>query len=122
MTNLNPDGPGSFKAAVERKGARVLVFEVGGVIDLGRSTLSRSTVIGIVGLPPRLPTYSVAIRSTAAVASLPDTGVALGQDRRGEFRLPFGLLGPCLTTVRPAGPLRPSYFDELGWAFFDRET
>ena len=47
VTNLNPDGPGSFKAAVERIGARVLVFGVGGVIGLGRSTLSRSTVIGV---------------------------------------------------------------------------
>jgi len=29
VTNLNPDGPGWSKAVVERKGARVLVFEVG---------------------------------------------------------------------------------------------
>ena len=40
VTNLNPDGPGSFKAAVERKGPRIVVFEVGGVIDLGLSTLT----------------------------------------------------------------------------------
>ncbi len=42
VTNLNPDGPGSFKAAVERKGPRIVVFEVGGVIDLGLSTLTIS--------------------------------------------------------------------------------
>ena len=49
MTNLNPDGPGSFKATVERKGARVLVFEVGGVIDLGCSTLAwKQRVVGVV--------------------------------------------------------------------------
>jgi hypothetical protein len=40
VTNLNASGPGSFRAAVERKGPRIVVFEVGGVIDLGRSTLS----------------------------------------------------------------------------------
>jgi pectate lyase len=40
VTNLNPDGPGSFKAAVERKGPRIVVFEVGGVIDMGLTTLT----------------------------------------------------------------------------------
>lgn len=36
VTTLNPDGPGSFLAAVETKGPRIVVFEVGGVIDLGK--------------------------------------------------------------------------------------
>jgi len=40
VTNLNPDGPGSLKAAVERKGARIVVFEVGGIIDMGLATLT----------------------------------------------------------------------------------
>ena len=40
VTNLNPSGPGSFRAALERKGPRIVVFEVGGVIDLGRTTLA----------------------------------------------------------------------------------
>src|SRR5690242_2304399 len=35
VTNLNADGPGSFRAAVEARGPRIVVFEVGGVIDLG---------------------------------------------------------------------------------------
>jgi len=35
VTNLNPDGPGSFVAAVQAKGPRIVVFEVGGVVDLG---------------------------------------------------------------------------------------
>ena len=39
VINLNADGPGSFKAAVETKGPRIIVFEVGGVIDLGRTTM-----------------------------------------------------------------------------------
>jgi len=42
VTNLNPDGPGSFKAAVENKGKRIVVFEVGGAIDLERTTLTIS--------------------------------------------------------------------------------
>ena len=40
VTNLNADGPGSFKAALEAKGPRIVVFEVGGVIDMKRSTLT----------------------------------------------------------------------------------
>lgn len=39
VTTLAKDGPGSLKAAVEAKGKRIVVFEVGGVIDLGRSIL-----------------------------------------------------------------------------------
>lgn len=40
VTTLAKDGPGSFKAAVEEKGPRIVVFEVGGTIDLERSTLT----------------------------------------------------------------------------------
>jgi len=39
VTTLAKDGPGSLKAAVEAKGPRIVVFEVGGVIDLERSVL-----------------------------------------------------------------------------------
>ncbi len=39
VTTLAADGPGSLRAALAAKGPRVVVFEVGGVIDLGRTTL-----------------------------------------------------------------------------------
>ncbi len=39
VTNLDADGPGSFRAALEAAGPRIVVFEVGGVIDLGARTL-----------------------------------------------------------------------------------
>jgi hypothetical protein len=39
VTTLAKDGPGSLKAAIEAKGPRIVVFEVGGVIDLERSSL-----------------------------------------------------------------------------------
>jgi len=42
VTTLAKDGPGSFKEAVEAKGKRIVVFEVGGAIDLGRTTLTIS--------------------------------------------------------------------------------
>ncbi len=42
VTSLAADGPGSLRAAVAEKGPRIIVFEVAGVIDLGRSVLTIS--------------------------------------------------------------------------------
>ncbi len=39
VTTLAPTGPGSFTEAVNRKGPRIVVFEVAGVIDLAESTV-----------------------------------------------------------------------------------
>ncbi len=39
VTSLEPAGPGSLREAVEAKGLRLVVFEVGGVIDLARKSL-----------------------------------------------------------------------------------
>jgi hypothetical protein len=40
VTTLAANGPGSLRAALETPGARLVVFEVGGVIDLGGRTLT----------------------------------------------------------------------------------
>ncbi len=42
VTTLNASGPGSFAAAVQTKGPRIIVFEVGGVIDLGAKVVNIS--------------------------------------------------------------------------------
>ena len=39
VTTLNLDGPGSLTEALDTKGPRIVVFEVGGVIDLGAKDL-----------------------------------------------------------------------------------
>jgi pectate lyase len=39
VTNLNADGPGSFVEALHTKGPRIVVFEVGGVVDLGQKEI-----------------------------------------------------------------------------------
>ncbi len=39
VTNLNKDGEGSFKHAVESSKPRIIVFEVGGIIDLEGATI-----------------------------------------------------------------------------------
>lgn len=40
VTTLASDGPGSLKAAIETQGPRIIVFEVGGVIDMERTNLT----------------------------------------------------------------------------------
>ena len=50
VTNLDAAGPGSLREAIEADGPRIVVFEVGGVIDLGRQTLRlRNPFITIAG-------------------------------------------------------------------------
>ena len=39
VTNLNASGEGSFRAALEAEGPRIVVFEVAGVIDLGKKQI-----------------------------------------------------------------------------------
>ena len=50
VTNLNKSGEGSLAAALEMEGPRIVVFEVGGVIDLEKSSLGiRNPNITIAG-------------------------------------------------------------------------
>ena len=50
VTNLNRNGPGSFAEALAAKGPRILVFEVGGVIDLeGHSLSIREPMLTVAG-------------------------------------------------------------------------
>lgn len=50
VTNLNANGPGSFYAAVRTKGKRIVVFEVGGMIDLnGKLVNIRDPYLTIAG-------------------------------------------------------------------------
>lgn len=50
VTNLNAAGPGSLKEALEAKGPRIVVFEVGGIIDLkGQTLIVREPFLTIAG-------------------------------------------------------------------------
>ena len=44
VTTLDLEGPGSISEALATKGPRTVVFEVGGVIDLGVKTLRLSLI------------------------------------------------------------------------------
>jgi hypothetical protein len=50
VTTLDARGPGSLLEALETAGPRIVVFEVGGVIDLGRETVKiREPFLTIAG-------------------------------------------------------------------------
>ncbi|MBI3369479.1 MAG: pectate lyase, partial [Burkholderiales bacterium] len=50
VINLNAEGPGSLRAALEAEGPRTVVFEVGGVIDMGgRNVVIRQPFLTLAG-------------------------------------------------------------------------
>jgi hypothetical protein len=50
VTTLAPSGPGSLLAALEQRGPRIVVFEVGGIIDLAETTVKiREPFLTIAG-------------------------------------------------------------------------
>lgn len=56
VTNLNSEGEGSFREAVNSNSPRIIVFEVGGIIDLGKSRIiidkPHVTIAGQTAPPP----------------------------------------------------------------------
>ena len=69
VTNLAVDGPGSFAEAVRAAGPRIVVFEVGGVIDLNGKTIRISepylTVAGQTAPSPGITFVRGGLRITA---------------------------------------------------------
>lgn len=50
VTSLDASGPGTLREALDATGPRIIVFEIGGVIDLGRTSLEiRSGEVTIAG-------------------------------------------------------------------------
>lgn len=82
VTNLNDDGPGSFRWACEQGGARVVVFNVAGIIKLKSPLIIRAPYITIAG--QSAPGDGVCIAGESVWINTHDVIVRYMRFRRGE--------------------------------------
>ena len=59
VTNLNAHGPGSLRAALETSGPRVVIFEVGGVLDLTEALVVSQPQASIAGETAPSPGFTI---------------------------------------------------------------
>ncbi|HUP11605.1 MAG TPA: hypothetical protein VM187_05325, partial [Niastella sp.] len=82
VTNLNDSGPGSFREACEQGGARIIVFNVAGIIHLKSPVIIRAPYITIAG--QTAPGDGVCIAGESVWIDTHDVVVRLMRFRRGE--------------------------------------
>ena len=82
VTNLNDDGPGSFRWACEQGGARIVVFNVSGIIRLKSPIYVRAPYITIAG--QTAPGEGVCIAGESFQVDTHDVIVRHMRFRRGE--------------------------------------
>jgi hypothetical protein len=82
VTNLNDDGPGSFRWACEQAGPRIVVFNVAGVIRIKTPVMIRAPYITIAG--QTAPGDGVCIAGESVWLNTHDVIVRFMRFRRGE--------------------------------------
>ncbi len=82
VTNLNDDGPGSFRWACEQGGARIVVFNVSGIIRLKSNIDVRAPYITIAG--QTAPGEGVVVTGASFQVNTHDVIVRHMRFRRGE--------------------------------------
>jgi len=82
VTNLNDSGPGSFRAACEIGGARIIVFNVAGVIHLKTPLIVRAPYLTIAG--QTAPGDGVCVAGESVWINTHDVVVRHMRFRRGE--------------------------------------
>lgn len=82
VTNLNDDGPGSFRWACEQGGARVVVFNVAGIIRLKSPVIVRAPYITIEG--QTAPGDGICIAGETVWINTHDVIIRYMRFRRGE--------------------------------------
>jgi len=82
VTNLNDDGPGSFRWACEQAGPRVVVFNVAGIIRIKTPVIIRAPYITIAG--QTAPGDGVCIAGESVWLNTHDVIVRFMRFRRGE--------------------------------------
>ncbi len=87
VTNLNDDGPGSFRWACEQGGARIIVFNVSGIIRLESPIYVRAPYITIAG--QTAPGEGVIIAGESFQVDTHDVIVRHMRFRRGETQVTY---------------------------------
>jgi len=82
VTNTNDSGPGSFRAAVEDEGPRIVVFRVGGIIDLKRPVAVRHPYLTLAG--QTAPGDGICLRNYEFSVATHDVVVRYLRSRAGE--------------------------------------
>lgn len=82
VTNLNDDGPGSFRWACEQGGARIVVFNVAGIIRIKTPVIIRAPYITIAG--QTAPGDGVCIAGESVWINTHDVIIRFMRFRRGE--------------------------------------
>lgn len=85
VTNLNDNGPGSFREACERGGARIIVFNVAGIIRLSSPIIVRAPYVTIAG--QTAPGDGVCIAGESFWVDTHDVVVRHMRFRRGESKV-----------------------------------
>jgi len=87
VTNLNASGPGSYRAAIEAEGPRIVVFEVGGTIDMGGQQLKiANPYLTIAG--QTAPSPGITVIKAETVITTHDVVIQHLRVRPGEFGRP----------------------------------
>ncbi len=87
VTTLAAGGPGSLREALEAQGPRIVVFEVGGVIDMaGQNIVIRNPFLTVAGQTAPSPGISVIKAETMVAAS--EVVIQHLRFRPGEFGRP----------------------------------
>ena len=82
VTNLNDNGPGSFRWACEQGGARIIVFNVAGIIRIQTPVIIRAPYITIAG--QTAPGDGVCIAGESVWLNTHDVIIRFMRFRRGE--------------------------------------
>src|SRR5262249_16216819 len=83
VTNLNDEGPGSFRAACEAEGPRIVVFRVSGLIPLAKKLVIRNPYITIAG--QTAPGDGICLRNYTFVIATHDVVVRYLRSRLGDL-------------------------------------
>jgi hypothetical protein len=82
VSNLNDSGPGSFRDAVEQGGARIIVFNVAGIIRLSSPVIIRAPYLTIAG--QTAPGDGICIAGETVWCNTHDVVIRHVRFRRGE--------------------------------------